>query len=164
MAATADRWPGPVLSDQALSMAAAESTKMVYWRSLRCLQSQDICVVSHHYSAQKITVSCSHIAYRNRGPWKSSHPRHIQDCRGSRRSHLDRPLGPAWVGAGAPLGSRQEALDAELTTVRMVLGSLVVRQTKRRDFTIFTDSQTVMTCIQDSRPGRAKPQPSAALS
>ena len=39
MAATAKRWPGPVLSGRVPSIAAVESTEMVYYRPLSCLWS-----------------------------------------------------------------------------------------------------------------------------
>ena len=53
---------------------------------------------------------------------------------------MDRLLGAEWVGAGAYLGRKQEAFDAELAAVRVALSSLTAQQTRGEEFTLFTDS------------------------
>lgn len=70
-----------------------------------------------------------------------------------RRSRLDRPPAPGWVGVGSRPGCRREAYDAEIIAIFRGLQSLVERPEKELRYTIFTDPQAAMPRPQEGAPG-----------
>ena len=72
------------------------------------------------------------IAFPRREPWKSCHPRLVQDCRGGERSYPDKPLGSeGWAqpAPGAPRRGGRAAATAWATTRKFSM--------RRRSYAIY---------------------------